>query len=67
MLPPETIATLARQLYDARKSRTQLRHFSKAESIPRSTASSGMSEFFQISIRAQSTGDSRNNPDPRAR
>ena len=30
MLPTETIAALARQLYDARKARTQLRHFSKA-------------------------------------
>jgi 2-oxo-hept-3-ene-1,7-dioate hydratase len=30
MLPSETIAALARQLYDARKTRTQLRHFSKA-------------------------------------
>jgi 2-oxo-hept-3-ene-1,7-dioate hydratase len=30
MLPPDTIAALARQLYDARKSRTPLRHFSKA-------------------------------------
>jgi len=29
MLPQDTIAALARQLYDARKSRTQLRHFSK--------------------------------------
>lgn len=29
MLSPDTIATLARQLYDARKSRTPLRHFSK--------------------------------------
>ena len=28
-LSPQTIAALARQLYDARKSRTQLRHFSK--------------------------------------
>jgi hypothetical protein len=28
MLPPETIRTLARRLYDARKNRTQLRHFS---------------------------------------
>jgi 2-oxo-hept-3-ene-1,7-dioate hydratase len=28
-LDPQTIAALARQLYDARKSRTQLRHFSK--------------------------------------
>jgi 2-oxo-hept-3-ene-1,7-dioate hydratase len=28
-LDPQTIATLARQLYDARKSRTQVRHFSK--------------------------------------
>src|SRR5271167_250898 len=28
MLPPEIIRTLARRLYDARKSRTQLRHFS---------------------------------------
>lgn len=30
MLPAETIAALARQLLEARKSRTQLRHFSKA-------------------------------------
>ena len=30
MLPAATIAALARQLYDARKARTQLRHFSKA-------------------------------------
>ena len=30
MLPSATIASLARQLYEARKSRTQLRHFSKA-------------------------------------
>jgi 2-oxo-hept-3-ene-1,7-dioate hydratase len=30
MLPETTIAALARQLYDARKSRTQLRHFSRA-------------------------------------
>ena len=29
MLEPATITDLARQLYDARKSRTQLRHFSK--------------------------------------
>ncbi|MEY2683183.1 MAG: hypothetical protein RJA09_327 [Pseudomonadota bacterium] len=29
MLAPDTIQQLARQLYDARKSRTQLRHFSK--------------------------------------
>jgi 2-oxo-hept-3-ene-1,7-dioate hydratase len=28
MLPPDIIETLARRLYDARKSRTQLRHFS---------------------------------------
>ncbi len=28
MMNPETIASLARQLYDARKTRTQLRHFS---------------------------------------
>ena len=28
MLPPDTIAALARQLYDARKTRVQLRHFS---------------------------------------
>ena len=28
-LAPQTIAALARELYDARKSRTQLRHFSK--------------------------------------
>jgi 2-oxo-hept-3-ene-1,7-dioate hydratase len=30
MLPAATIADLARQLYEARKTRTQLRHFSKA-------------------------------------
>ena len=30
MLSQSTIAALARQLYEARKSRTQLRHFSKA-------------------------------------
>jgi 2-oxo-hept-3-ene-1,7-dioate hydratase len=30
MLAPDTIQSLARQLYDARKSRTQLRHFSAA-------------------------------------
>jgi len=30
MLPSTTIAGLARQLYEARKTRTQLRHFSKA-------------------------------------
>ena len=30
MLPSSTISALARQLYEARKSRTQLRHFSKA-------------------------------------
>jgi len=30
MLPSSTISALARQLYDARKARTQLRHFSKA-------------------------------------
>jgi 2-oxo-hept-3-ene-1,7-dioate hydratase len=29
MLSPDTITSLARQLYEARKSRTQLRHFSK--------------------------------------
>ncbi|KVD46816.1 2-oxo-hepta-3-ene-1,7-dioate hydratase [Burkholderia sp. ABCPW 11] len=29
MLPQDTITSLARQLYDARKTRTQLRHFSK--------------------------------------
>ena len=29
MLPPDTIDQLARELYDARKSRTQVRHFSK--------------------------------------
>jgi len=28
MLPPDTIRSLARRLYDARKSRTPLRHFS---------------------------------------
>lgn len=30
MLPDATIATLARQLYEARKARTQLRHFSRS-------------------------------------
>ena len=30
MLPSSTISALARQLYEARKARTQLRHFSKA-------------------------------------
>ena len=30
MLDPHTIAALARQLYDARKTRTPLRHFSQA-------------------------------------
>ena len=30
MLPPDVIASLARQLYDARRARTQLRHFSRA-------------------------------------
>jgi len=30
VLPEATVATLARQLYQARKSRTQLRHFSRA-------------------------------------
>src|SRR5476651_261411 len=29
MLPLDTIQALARELYDARKSRTQLRHFSR--------------------------------------
>ena len=29
MLPPSTVAELARELYQARKSRTQVRHFSK--------------------------------------
>src|SRR5205823_12102673 len=29
MLPQDTIVQLARELYDARKSRTQVRHFSK--------------------------------------
>jgi 2-oxo-hept-3-ene-1,7-dioate hydratase len=29
MLAPDTIATLARELYEARKTRTQVRHFSK--------------------------------------
>jgi 2-oxo-hept-3-ene-1,7-dioate hydratase len=29
MLPQDTVRTLARRLYDARKSRTQLRHFSR--------------------------------------
>src|SRR5688500_5415317 len=29
MLPQETVAALARQLYEARKTRTQVRHFSK--------------------------------------
>ena len=39
-------------------------HFSKAESMPRRTASSGISEFFQVSISAQSSGESRNRPVP---
>ena len=30
MLPPDAIESLARQLYDARRARTQLRHFSRA-------------------------------------
>ena len=29
MLAPDTISQLARELYDARKSRTQVRHFSR--------------------------------------
>ena len=43
------------------------RHFSNAASIPRSTASSGTPELFQLSISAQSRGDSRNRLVPRAR
>jgi len=31
MLPKETVAALAKKLYEARKSRTQLRHFSKEQ------------------------------------
>ena len=30
MLPPDVIESLARQLYDARRARKQLRHFSRA-------------------------------------
>ena len=43
------------------------RHFSNAASIPRSAAFSGTPPFFQLSTSAQSSGDSRNNPVPRAR
>ncbi len=43
------------------------RHFSKAWSIPRSTASSGMSEFFQLSMSAQSSGERRKRLVARAR
>jgi 2-oxo-hept-3-ene-1,7-dioate hydratase len=39
MLPPETINELARELYAARKSRTQLRHFSKR--FPQMTVDDG--------------------------
>jgi 2-oxo-hept-3-ene-1,7-dioate hydratase len=39
MLPPETIDELARELYAARKSRTQLRHFSKR--FPQMTVDDG--------------------------
>jgi 2-oxo-hept-3-ene-1,7-dioate hydratase len=39
MLPDATITTLARQLYDARKSRTPLRHFSKQH--PQMTVADG--------------------------
>ena len=40
----------------------RLRHFSKAASMPRSTASSGTPAFFQVSISAQSSGESRKQP-----
>jgi hypothetical protein len=43
------------------------RQFSNAASMPRSTASSGTSAFFQDSSSAQSSGESRNRPVPRAR
>jgi hypothetical protein len=49
-----------------RARRFRLRHFSNAASIPRSTASSGMPAFFHVSISAQSSGESRNSPVPRA-
>ena len=39
MLPASTISALARQLYEARKTRTQLRHFSKR--IPEMTVEDG--------------------------
>jgi len=39
MLPASTVTALARQLYDARKTRTQLRHFSKAH--PQMTVEDG--------------------------
>ena len=39
MLPPTTIAELARELYDARKRRTQVRHFSKR--FPQMTVDDG--------------------------
>jgi hypothetical protein len=42
------------------------RHFSNAVSIPRNTASSGIPAFFHASISAQSSGESRNRPVPRA-
>jgi hypothetical protein len=45
----------------------RLRHFWKAASMPRSTASKGTPAFFQVSISAQSSGESRNSPVPRAR
>ena len=43
------------------------RHFSKAASMPRITASSGTPAFFHVSISAQSSGESRNRLVPRAR
>ena len=45
----------------------RLRHFSKAASMPRSTASSGTPAFFHASTSAQSSGDIRNRAVPRAR
>jgi hypothetical protein len=43
------------------------RHFSKAASMPRITASSGTPAFFQFSMSAQSSVESRNRLVPRAR
>ena len=45
----------------------RLRHFSKAASMPRRTASSGTPDSFQVSISAQSSGESRKRLVPRAR